>query len=191
MQPRTELIQLQQDRFIRNWRKVSGSEEYPRYRHLADLFFAAFQKFIAVVEGEHLGIMAPLQYELTYINHIDRTHIENPSAHLGQILSVVSEDPPMPVGLEIEDSRFAARYAIRDESSRHVGRLYVAADPARRVSDGEVISRLTLTAKLSPSGPGFEDMRTSLDLAHLAIVRSFVALTTQHMHEVWGRSDVR
>ncbi len=34
----TELVQVQQDRFAHNWRKIGEGNEYPRYNHLRETF---------------------------------------------------------------------------------------------------------------------------------------------------------
>ena len=41
----TRLIQLQADRFIHNWRKVTGKEEYPRYEAIRDEFIDRWDEF--------------------------------------------------------------------------------------------------------------------------------------------------
>ena len=43
---KTELIQVQQDRFIHNWRKVDGEGTYPRYETLREKFAAEIREFM-------------------------------------------------------------------------------------------------------------------------------------------------
>ena len=64
-------------------------------------------------------------------------------------------------------------------------------DPAVRISDGQEILRLTLSARSRPQGKGLSDLRDFLDRAHEDIVRGFAAITTSEMHELWGRRDAR
>ena len=66
----TGIIQVQRDRFLHNWKKVSEGDEYPRYETVISLFkdrLSVFESFLA----EHsFGPISPMQYELTYVNHI-------------------------------------------------------------------------------------------------------------------------
>ena len=64
------VIQVQRDRFLHNWRKIRPYDEYPRYHHVIGMFRAHLSSFAEFLEAHHLGVITPLQYELTYINHI-------------------------------------------------------------------------------------------------------------------------
>jgi uncharacterized protein (TIGR04255 family) len=65
-----EMIQVQPDRFIRNWRKEGQGEQYPRYEAGKKLFerdFGVFQEFLT---DNRLGSPQVNQCEVTYVNHI-------------------------------------------------------------------------------------------------------------------------
>lgn len=67
----TEMIQLQSDRFIKNWRKVETGEHYPRYqRVIKPAFLEDFEAFKDFIHEEKLGSIAVNQCEVTYVNHI-------------------------------------------------------------------------------------------------------------------------
>jgi len=185
----SELIQVQQDRIIRNWRQVEGSEIYPRYDHLIEVFEREIDMFNTFVEREHLGVVVPTQYEITYINHITNDHIKNPHGNLDKIITLWSGNYSLPFELEPENARFAIRYGLRNNLGEKIGRLYISVDPAVRISDGEVIVQMTLTVRGKAEGQDFRSMRQFMDFAHDAIVRGFAAITTPTMHEVWGRLD--
>jgi uncharacterized protein (TIGR04255 family) len=69
----TELVQLQPDRFIFNWRKSTGIELYPRYdQHTRPAFAREWQRFTEFTQTEKLGDPAIRQCELTYFNHIEK-----------------------------------------------------------------------------------------------------------------------
>jgi hypothetical protein len=67
------------------------------------------------------------------------------------------------------------------------GRLHVAAEPAIRRSTGEEVYRITLTARGAPTGTGGDDVFGFLDLGREWIVRGFASITTEKMHQAWGR----
>ena len=61
----SELIQLQTDCFIRNWRQMKDTP-YPRYETLIEEFKNDFQEFERFVATEKLGTIKPVQCELSY-----------------------------------------------------------------------------------------------------------------------------
>ena len=73
-----ELVQVQQNRFIRNWRKRTDSDEYPRYRHIRECFRKDFEIFRSLIDREQWGAIEPDQCEVTYVNVI-------PAARAGRI----------------------------------------------------------------------------------------------------------
>jgi len=67
----TELIQVQQDRFVHNWRKVGEGDEYPRYEYVRDKFQEELSIFDCFLRREKIGELVPSQCEITYED--DRT----------------------------------------------------------------------------------------------------------------------
>ena len=41
---RTELLQVQRDRFIHNWRKIGDGDQYPRFERMLETFEAGYAK---------------------------------------------------------------------------------------------------------------------------------------------------
>lgn len=190
---RTELIQVQQNFFARNWRQVKGSEEYPRFERMQASFEHELGEFRQFLADEHLGEVIPRQCEITYINHVDRT--AGWEGQLDRALTIwnpryTEAFPPAPGG-ELEDARFAMRYVIRNSQQEPLGRFYIEAQPGVRILDGEPVLRLTLTARGRPAGEDLAGVRRFLDIGHEWAVRGFVAITTREMHGVWGRRDAR
>src|SRR6266566_564057 len=50
----TELIQVQEDRFIHNWRKTDSGQQYPRYEYIRGRFNSELQLFSSFLEAEKL-----------------------------------------------------------------------------------------------------------------------------------------
>jgi uncharacterized protein (TIGR04255 family) len=69
--PGREIIQIQNDRFIKNWRKSGPQDVYPHYEPVIKPAFKrdlrAFQMFL---DEQKLGQMKVTQSEVTYVNHI-------------------------------------------------------------------------------------------------------------------------
>ena len=67
----TELLQIQNDRFIHNWRKAGTDTEYPRYEQIRNRFLKEVEVFAQFLDEERLGELSINQCEITYVNHID------------------------------------------------------------------------------------------------------------------------
>src|SRR6266853_3619411 len=65
-----ELIQVQRDRLIVNWRKGAQAEPYPRYIRIIERFRSALSSFTEFTATHKLGDVVPMQCEVTYVNHM-------------------------------------------------------------------------------------------------------------------------
>ncbi len=176
-----ELIQLQADRFIKNWRKSGEGDAYPRYERVRVRFEEDFRHFQEFVAREKLGPIEVNQCEVTYVNHIVAGEGWERHDELDRVFTVWRH-PAAPFPGRAEDAMFRARFPIRDGSGNPVGRLHAEVQAAVRNSDGKPMFVLNLTAR-GMSGRSTE----FFDLGREWIVRSFVELTTEKMHRVWER----
>jgi uncharacterized protein (TIGR04255 family) len=67
----TFVIQLQESRFLVNWRKRQPSDIYPRFSSVCKKFVGHWGQFSDFVARENIGSLKPARYELTYVNHIE------------------------------------------------------------------------------------------------------------------------
>ena len=180
-----EMIQVQPDRFLKNWRKEGEGEEYPRYEACKAAFDRDFVVFAEFLAANQLGAPHVNQCEVTYVNPIVAGEGWNNFGEFDQIFRfwhVPKTDIP---GLG-EDARGHLRFVIPDSEGKPVGRLHVDVQPAIRTSDKRPMYLFHLTAR-GQIGDGFE----FFDLGRRWIVKSFAALTTPVMHKVWMRKDDR
>jgi uncharacterized protein (TIGR04255 family) len=181
----TELIQLQSNRFVRNWRQNVPGAAYPRYSALRERFARDFLLFVDFVEREGLGDIRPTQVEITYINHVPSATGEEhtrPGRHFR-----IGEVPQLFPGDEPEDVRLIARWVMRHED-RPVGRLHVDLRPAYKGDAHEPVWTLNLVARGAPtSATGVEAILQFMDLGRARILRAFDVLTTEEMHLLWQK----
>jgi uncharacterized protein (TIGR04255 family) len=182
-----QLIQVQQDRFIHNWRKVGDEDEYPRYKRLIASFTEELVEFGAFLKDEGIGDLALNQCEVTYVNHIIAGEGWEAPGELNKVLTVWSGTYSDEFLSEPEDVRLAIRYTIPSPDDSPLGRLHISAAPAFRMSDKKGVLVLTLTARCRPLENGLEGVKKSLDLAHNWMVRGFASITTRNMHQIWER----
>jgi uncharacterized protein (TIGR04255 family) len=177
----TELIQLQRDRFIKNWRKVGDGDHYPRYETVRGGFNRDFSGFAEFVSRNQLGTIRVNQYEVSYINHIVAGLGWETHADVAEVFTVWLQPRSVFPG-QAQDLTFRARFPIVDHTGEFAGRLHVTLQSARRLSDGVPMFILELTARGQMS-----ENSDFFDLGREWIVRSFTELTTPKMHEIWGR----
>jgi uncharacterized protein (TIGR04255 family) len=177
------LLQVQNDRFIHNWRKVGSAETYPHYETIRPIFEREWSRFCRFLESNDLGTPEVRQCEITYVNHLERGKGWQTFADLADVISCWSQMPT--------DASLAAREAI-DLTARYLmpnnqGRLYIQLQSVIRHADAKEILQLTLTARARPATSDITDVLTCLDLGREWVVQSFVDFTTTKMHELWKR----
>jgi uncharacterized protein (TIGR04255 family) len=188
-----QLVQIQPDRLIHNWRRTTIDDPYPSYEALRPKFVDDVNAFTQFVVDEGLGRPSVIQAELTYVNPIPMAALGDTKDNLSWLLAPWSgqySDDFLPPP---EDVRIGLRYRISDPSSGDpVGRLYVDGAPALRPGakgdQAEEVYMLQLFARGRPLGEGVAGALAFLDLGHDWIVRGFTSLTTSTMHKEWGRS---
>ena len=186
-EPKTELIQIQADRFIHSWSKTGKvSTSYPRYERIRTNFRHEVWEFQEFLTDEKLGKIAVDQCEITYVNHIEPC--EAWSSH-GQIEGILQAWTAQQRSFlpELEGGSVQQRFVIRKGSDRPLGRLHVSLTPAREEEDQSPIFVLTLTARGAPLGQGINGALDFFDLGREWIVKGFSDLTTPDMHRVWGK----
>lgn len=182
---RSELLQVQRDRFTRNWAKVGEDGLYPRFNTLFPAFKADFNDFVQFLNVEGLGAPTIRQCELTYVNSIRTDSNWSRHGQLVELLGPWSGELTERFLGEPEDVQVNLRYIIPG-AGQPIGRMYVAVQPAW-TPDKEPIFLMTLTARGSPYSSDFDGVSGFMTNAHEWIVRGFTTLTTRRMHETWER----
>ena len=178
----SELLQVQDDKFIRNWRKTQDAAEYPRYETIREGFKADLISLSEFISREKLGSFRPSQCEITYVNHIQIGHSAIDEA-FRMWRPTEGEFLPRP-----EDVRVALRYPIKDDSGAFLGRLNVDLQPAFLNVDQSPILVLSLTARGRPDGSGLNGVFQFLDRGREWIVRGFAEVTVPEIQaRVWKR----
>lgn len=186
---KTELIQLQQDRFVANWRKGGADQEYPRYSHVRRRFEEEFTSLMGFIESEGIGHVNPNQCEITYVNHMIAGDGWEDFSQMDRVFTVWAPHYNEPFTLPLEDARFTARYGFTDVQGAALGRLYVAVEPAYRIEDRKPMIVMTLTARGRPDGPAIDGVMSFIDRGHDAALLGFKAVTTTEMQKRWGDDE--
>jgi uncharacterized protein (TIGR04255 family) len=181
----TGIIQLQRDRFLHNWKKVRPQDEYPEYSRVIEMFGQHLTTFESFLTEERLGEVQPVQYEMTYVNHIPFDKVWSNLSQIAMVLpdfSWRSESERFLPAPELVNWRTS--FLLPDSA----GRLHVSARIGRRAIDQEPVLVLDLTARGFPRDATRSTMWQWFDLAHEWIVRGFTDITGERMRKsVWGQ----
>lgn len=185
----TELIQVQRDRFVFNWRKTEAEQPYPRYPYVRTKFEAHFRTFETFLRDHGVSTVSPNQCEVTYVNHLFPGRGWKGSGQFKKIFSVwlgKHSDDFLP---EPEDITFQTRYRMLTKDGKPFGRLHVQAEPRIKVEDASPLLRLTLTARGAPLEKNLKGVLAFFDVGREFVVRGFTSVTTSKMHKIWERTD--
>jgi len=176
------LLQVQDSRFLLNWRKLSSDTTYPHYSEFRPHFEREWLRFREFVRGADLGPLTVVQCEVSYVNFLPRGEGWNEHSDLHKVISAWSGKSawlPAP-----ESVALSSRYVLPEEQ----GRLHFALQPVVRNTDAKEGVQLTLTARGAPRSTDVQGILNFFDLGHEWIVRGFTDLTAAHMHKIWGRT---
>jgi uncharacterized protein (TIGR04255 family) len=186
---RTQLIQVQADRFIHNWRKTFGITPYPRYEPIRDKFRAEVDILEQFLNEEGLGSLDINQCEVAYVNQIEPSGVWDRHGELHRVLKywVLPSDhlflpEPESVGVRL-------RFVILGQDNKPIGRLHAGVEPAWRQQDNLRIIVLNITARGVPVGVGVDGAFDFFDLGREWIVKGFADLTSREMHRAWERTN--
>ena len=179
------LIQLQNDRFLFNWRKMGDTDEYPRFNFVLDSFRKYLGVFINFVGEYDLGEITPIGCELNYINHIVEGEGWQGTEQIGNIFNDIAWS---------SDKEFLPPPSVINwqgifELPEDKGELDVILRQGKRRTDMQRLFTLEMNAKgIDRKMQQFDDVWSWYDLAHEWIVKGFADLTKQEIQaNLWGR----
>jgi uncharacterized protein (TIGR04255 family) len=185
-----QLVQVQNDRFIANWRRVRDEDTYPRYEAVRAYFAQGLRGLLDFADAESLGPIRFKQCEVIYLNQLPAGEGWKDFGDLGEVLAFWTgemSDVSLP---EPEASSVAFQFLLPDARAPR-GRLYVDVRPSLRATDLSPLLAMNLTARVPLEEGSPESVLAAVDFGREWIVRAFASTTTPHMHTVWGRRDVR
>jgi uncharacterized protein (TIGR04255 family) len=176
------LIQIQNTRFIFNWRQRQKSP-YPRFDALREQFVAHFEAFQALLHDEGLDQPEVQQVEVSYINWIVGMPPEVffAPARATELVTAIGKILP-------EDQNLGFRYLL-EETDSSIKRLYVQCQSAfRQQAPTERGYQLSLVYKAAhPSGFGNNEISMLLEEGRVVAGSAFTELTTPEAHRIWEK----
>lgn len=180
------IIQLQRDRFLHNWRKHSTGDTYPRYGEVFGMFSKHLTTFQNFLHENTLGALEPIQYEMTYVNHVHRDEGWVLNQDVGNVFAdfVWRASPdrflPCPEGMN-----WRTTFVLPNKS----GRLSVVIQNGETQENNQPVFVFELTVRGIGTDRSFDGMKNWFDLAREWIVRGFADLANEEIQtNVWRRT---
>lgn len=179
------MIQVQDTRFIYNWKKQGGP--YPSYEKLLPEFLEAFDFFKLFVKDAGNDPLEINQWEVTYVNFLPKNDLWQSINDWSKIFPSLPTSVAYLDNLFAEDFRFESRFVI----GRNLGRLYMNLGRGKIGSEkGEEVIHLQFTARGPIEENSVKGLKKGLDLGHETIVLSFESMTSPFAHKFWKKRRV-
>lgn len=183
-----ELVQIQRDRLMHNWRHTPIGSEYPRYPRLRDQFASDWGVVDAFVRENNLGTLLPTQCEVAYINQIEAdggdVH-DDPSKYFSFFApSICAHGQSQFEAVSHSSSGIAQEHT---DMGLLMGRLFVEVTSGINMTTKKRTYQFGLTLRGAPLAQDLASVLQFFDFARARIVRAFSELTTPEMHSNWER----
>jgi uncharacterized protein (TIGR04255 family) len=171
------LVQVQQDRFLQNWRKIKPDDTYPRFRKLYPEFKQSWEFFNSFLHDMGLPKPIPDQYELTYVNQITQGEGWTNISDIEKVFRGFRYDVKGRFLPEPETLTWRKIYRLPNQ----MGRLHTSLKMAS-IKEGKRVMLFELTAR----GFGTMPIDDWFEMGREWIVRGFADLTTDSIQkELW------
>lgn len=173
-----QLLQLQSNRFLYNWRRQSEVEEYPHFEEIYPQFereWQSFQNWWLELSGLPLQ---PTHYELTYLNQIDATFGWHDPGDTHKLFTFVGKtwndflDKPKICNSNLE-------FILPDNQ----GNLIISLSQKNKIEDNSLVMFLELTSRSLNADLVLENW---FDTAHNYTVHAFLELIHENAKQEWG-----
>ena len=185
-----ELVQIQRDRLMHNWRHTPIGSEYPRYPRLRDEFAADWAVMDTFVRENRLGSLLPTQCEVAYVNQIevdgDRVH-DDPSKYFSFFAAPIYGHGQA----QFEAVTYSSSGVAQEQADKGTlaGRLFVEVTSGVNTTTKKLSYQFGLTLRGAPLAQDLASVLQFFDFARARIVRTFAELTTPEMHKKWERQQ--
>jgi uncharacterized protein (TIGR04255 family) len=178
-----KLIQVQRDRFLVNWRRMSEEQDYPRFENVFEAFLEHAEKFKDFLSSNGLGSIEPLEYELTYSNQLFEGEDWENISNIGELFPDFSwrESSPKP-----NEIKWHTTWPLPEGR----GNLRTTIQSGKNSENKKSILRFDISAKgMHESAELLESMRSWFELAHEESIEVFEHMTSESVRDQWGESD--
>ena len=166
------LVQLQEDRLLLNWRRLTSDEGYPRFDSLLPEYLGLWTSLTSWLAQRTQPPPTCRVVEMGYVNSVPLG-----LGGMAEALTWLAEAPPASTG------QGSITFAIERPLPAGIGVTNIVA-----ASLPDHTMQLTVTTRL-PLAPGGHDLEETIKLAHSLSVWTFTDSTRTSKHKEWGRES--
>jgi uncharacterized protein (TIGR04255 family) len=186
-QTEERMVQVQSSWFVFNWRQ--RGREYPTFSRLLPEFLTKLEGFLGFIESNELGPVKPVQWEVTYVNHIRKGPLWNDvndwaEVVPGSIKRVDSQDGEVVETINTSWSILLPRGIGRLRGNVRHTRVNIPNRP-----EPEEVLDFRLSAKGPASSIDPKALTTDMHIGHNAVVNTFLRHTSATAQQQWGRVE--
>lgn len=181
---RSEILQVQRDRFTFNWRKTETNQRYPGFSSIYNKFEGFYNRFCQIIKDMEIGKVTPLQYELTYIDQLKCGDGWNTLDDIGRIYNLfVDSQNSDSIWSGVESLVLRTSFRNVDLNSR----LYLTIRDRTKIPEEIQTLQTDFTMRGFPENADYT-MIDWFQSAHDLIQEKFVSLFTENIQiQIWGR----
>jgi uncharacterized protein (TIGR04255 family) len=187
---KSQLVQVQQSFFMRNWRRADPGQKYAHYSELKPRFMADWNRFNDFLRSVNLAFPQVYRSEVIYVNHLVRGEIWTSYNDLAALLKPIAERASEAVHgrhysflPEAATVNLVAGYNLAELAVS----LQIQAQSAIRQPEGTEVVQLTVTAQSKPDAGSDDGLIDALDRCHDAVILGFDDATTSRAHRFWEK----
>ena len=176
-----ELIQVQRNWFLHNWRKIQSDDKYPGYQKVIENFERYLDCFQEFLIEENLGNLVAKEYELTYIDLIPKGQGWENLGDLEKIFpNLLSLTKQGILSNDVKVINWQTILALPNG----LGQLGIAIRSANQVSNNQQLLHIEFKALSNRSN---QPMRSWFEAAHNIITKLFSNLVSDEIQETFWR----
>ena len=173
------LLQLQDDRFLFNWKRLDKKNEYPSFDSIFPEFLQKYEEFKEFLKRLGRGDLNITQLELTYVNIFPLEGTAGITVLSDHVMLGEKRFLPEP-----ESFQWNTSYKLPDDE----GRLHVSAQKVHANQDpSKQAIRYDLVARGLPKDVSWDGQISWFKLGHEWITRGFADTTSKEAQTVWKR----
>jgi len=176
------LIQVQDSRFILNWKKQSGA--YPSFGPLLEEFRTLLHAFQIFANEGGFGALAFNQWEVVYVDQLKKGELWESARDWSRIFPGLSMPQLKDTSLLVSgDEAVSADW--RFSISERRGRMYITLRQAKVLPSNEEVLNITFLAR----GPvtATETWERGLELGHEVLNETFLSITSLEAQTRWRK----
>jgi uncharacterized protein (TIGR04255 family) len=176
----TQLVQVQSDLFLHNWRKTDKLSRYEHYDRILPLFREDWTVFTEFLKEHGLKHPSISRCEMSYYNHIVRGEDWQDFSDLPRLFSIWRGLSPGTKNVE-----FVAFTVVQAFGK---GKVTIAVNPGVRRLDGKEVLQMNITATRESQGSVDKDLFAGLDECHQNALNAFEGFVTDEALAKWERT---